>query len=494
MKSNSAGYKTILLLLIEVILLVQGCRVGPDYKAPETTVPDAWSQQLTEGLTQGQANLQTWWLALNDPILNRLLEEAAVGNLDLQTAVSRIRQARSQLGIATGQYYPEIDAAGFYSRERVSENRFSAPTAGLIDATDLYNTGIDAFWEIDVFGRIARSVEASQAFWEATIENYRDVLVILYADTAFNYIEVRSLQARISYALENIKIQKETLQLTQDRYDAGLVPELDVHQARLNLADTQSVVPQLREQETAALNRLSILVGRPPGQLEEDLLKAAPIPPAPEELMVGLPAELLRQRPDIRQAERLLAAQTAQIGVATADLYPTFSLGGTFALEAHQFDDLGDWDSRTWGLGPAFRWNLFEGGRIRNNIRLEEERSQEVFLQYQQAILLALEEVENAMVSYKEEIIRLEALDRSVVSAQKSVQLVTELYQEGLTNFQNVLDTQRSLTQQQDKLAQSRGKVTQNMVEIYRTLGGGWSIDQQQNPAFQTMESDYESK
>lgn len=481
--------------LVFYLAILPGCTVGPDYVAPDVTLPDVWHQQLKEGLSEGRADLQTWWLQLDDPVLNRLLEEAVTGSLDLKTAASRIRQARAQLGIATGRYWPEVDGIGFYSRDRLSENGTSSSVLTDTDPTSLYNAGINAFWELDVFGRIDRSVESSEAFLEASIENFRDVLVILYADVALNYIEVRALQARIEYALENIRIQQETLGLTQDRFEAGLAPELDVHQARLNLADTESIVPDLRSQQVQALNRLDTLLGRPPGELEEALVKTGPIPPAPEALIVGLPAELLRQRPDIRQAERLLAAQTAEIGIATADLYPTFSLFGTFALEARQFDDLGNWDSRTWSLGPAFVWNLFQGGRIRSRIRLEEARTEEAFWQYQQTILLALQEVEDALVAYKEERLRMAALARSVESAQKSVELVADLYREGLTDFQNVLDTQRSLTRQQDQLAQSRGRVTQNLVRIYRALGGGWSVEALQTPPTNGVtEADYETQ
>lgn len=492
--SNPTNLLQVALPLVLCMALLPGCTVGPDYVPPEVVLPDAWHQPLTEGLTAGQADFQTWWLQLNDPVLNRLLEEAVGGNLDLKTAAARIRQARAQLGIATGRYWPEVDGVGFYSRQRPSENGTLAPFLTDADEYSLYSAGIDAFWELDVFGRIDRAVESSEAFLEASIENYRDVLVILYADAALNYIEVRSLQARIQYALENIQIQQETLELTQDRYEAGLAPELDVHQARLNLADTESLVPDLRAQQVQALNRLDTLLGRPPGELEAELVKAGPIPPAPEDLVVGLPAELLRQRPDIRRAERLLAAQTAEIGVATADLYPTFSLFGTFALEARQFDDLGNWGSRTWSLGPEFVWNLFRGGRIRSNIRLEEGRTEEAFWQYQQTILLALEEVEDALVAYKEERIRMEALARSEEAAQKSVELVNDLYREGLTNFQNVLDTQRSLTRQQDQLAQSRGLVTQNLVRIYRALGGGWTVEGLQPPPNGVTEINYETK
>jgi NodT family efflux transporter outer membrane factor (OMF) lipoprotein len=272
-------------------------------------------------------------------------------------------------------------------------------------------------------------------------------------------------------------IQKESLKLTQDRLAAGLVPELDVQQATLNLANTESVVPALRSERTQTINRLSVLLGQPPGQLDEELMRPAAIPDVPQEAIVGLPAELLRQRPDIRRAERNLASQTARIGVATAELYPAFSLSGTFALEAQQFSDLADWASRTWGFGAGFRWNIFDGNRIRSSIQFEEARTEEAFTQYEKTILLALEEVEDAMVAFQQEQVRLEALERSVAAAKQSVKLADSLYRSGLTDFQNVLDMQRSLSEQQDKFAESEGFVSQNLVLVYKALGGGWSVD-----------------
>jgi NodT family efflux transporter outer membrane factor (OMF) lipoprotein len=466
--------------LATFLVFFSGCKVGPDYVRPESEMPDVWHRELTEGLSEGQPVLKTWWTTLNDPVLDSLIEKADQGNLDLKTAASRIQQARALLGIAAGEYFPQVDATGFYSRDRVSENGLLAPPSGNVDQTNLHRVGVDSTWEIDVFGRISRSVESANASLQASVENYRDVMVILYAEVALNYIEVRSLQARIQYAQNNIILQKGTLQLTQDRLKAGLVPELDVEQAKLNLSNTESVIPDLRSRKIQAINRLSVLLGQQPGTLQEELTKVAEIPDVPESIVLGLPAELLRQRPDIRRVERNLASQTAQIGVATADLYPAFSLSGTFALEAQNLDDLDNWGSRTWGFGPAFRWNLFDSNRIRSNIQLEEARTQESLLQYEQAVLLALEDVEDSMVAYEEEQIRLEALMRSVDAAQKSVGLVDTLYRSGLTDFQNVLDMQRSLSEQQDKFAESEGQVVQNLIRIYKSLGGGWSTDSKQ--------------
>ena len=458
-------------------LLLLGCQVGPDYVRPEYEVPDQWHEQAVQGLEDGSAVLQTWWAVFDDSVLEGLIQRSRTENLDLQIAYARVMESRALLGVASGEYWPNVDGVGFYSRDRVSENGLVAPPSGDVDQTNLHSIGVDASWEIDVFGRISRSVESAQASMQASIENYRDVLVSLYAEVAQSYIGLRSFQARIQYAEANAALQRETLELTQNRREAGLVPQLDVEQAKLVLASTESVIPQLRQFEAEAIHRLSVLLGLPPSALYEELSTVSDIPGVPEQIAAGLPAELLRQRPDIRRSERVLAAQTADVGVATAGLYPVFSLSGTFALEAQNLNDVDEWGSRTWGFGPAMRWNLFDGDRIRNSIKVQEAQVEEALAGYEQTILLALEDVENAMVSFQREKERLEDLYDSVIAAQKSVELVRELYENGLTDFQNVLDMQRALTAQQDLMASSEGAVAVNLVRIYTALGGGWSVE-----------------
>ncbi|MHC4438480.1 MAG: efflux transporter outer membrane subunit [Planctomycetota bacterium] len=463
------------------LFLFSGCQVGPDYVRPEYSVPDQWHQKAVQGLQDGSADLQTWWKVFNDPVLENLIHRSCSENLNLQIAYARVMESRAMLGVASGQYWPNVDAVGNYSRSRASENGLLAGLpVNVTDELNLHSVGIDSSWEIDVFGRISRSVESAQASMEASIENYRDVLVSLYSQVALSYIDMSSIQTRIRYAQNNIKLQQDTLELTRKRREADLVPELDVQQAELVLASTESTIPALRQSEAQAIHRLSVLLGQPPAFLYEELLTASNIPDVPKDITVGLPAELLRQRPDIRRAERVLAAQTAEIGVATAGLYPAFSLSGTFALEAQQIDDIGDWDSRTWGFGPSMRWNLFDGDRIRSSIKVQQAQAEQVMVDYERTILLALEEVENSMVAFTEERQRVEALERSVSAAQKSVELVKSLYEIGLTDFQNVLDMQRALTTQQDQLAQSEGRVAKNLVSIYTALGGGWFVDIQE--------------
>jgi NodT family efflux transporter outer membrane factor (OMF) lipoprotein len=464
-------------LFILGLALLLGCAtVGPNYSPPETQMPDVWHQELTAGLAEGEADLQTWWTALNDPVLDELIQKAADGNIDLKVAVARIEEAYALRGIAAGQFYPDINADGVVQRDRVSEG-VSPETFGRDRTDNFYGLGLGAGWEIDVWGRIRRSVEAADASTQAAIEDYRDILVLLFAAAASNYVEVRTLQARIQYAETNAQLQRETLQLTQDRFDAGIAPQLDVRQAELNLAVTESVIPDLESRLIQAINRLSVLLGEQPGQLQAELLEPGEIPDPPGDVLVSIPANLLRQRPDIRGAERRLASQTARIGVAQADLYPRFDLFGTIGLEAFDTGDYFDAGNKAWSLGSSLFWNIFDGGRIRSNIRVEEARTEQAFQVYEQTVLLALEDVEDAMVAYVREQEREEALGQAVTAAEQSVELVDTLYRTGLTDFQNVLDMQRSLATQQDNLAQSEGNVVTNVIRVYRALGGGWSIE-----------------
>jgi outer membrane protein, multidrug efflux system len=463
--------------------LLAGCTVGPDYVPPRTQVPDLWDQELSRGLVDGQADLRTWWTALDDAVLDRLIAQATEGNLDIRQAVARIREARANLGIASGELLPGVDAIGSAETSRISKEVAAAVPPPQSRTDTLYAIGVDATWELDFWGRIRRNVESAQASIGASIEDYRDTLVLLYAEVARNYIEMRTLQARIQSALDNVQAQRSALQLTVDRNRAGLAPDLDVRQAELNLATTEAFVPTLRSALAQTINRLAVLLGEYPSELQDELAPtAAPIPQPPEEVMVSLPAELLRQRPDIRSAERELAAQTAQIGVATAALYPQFTLSGSFAFESFSADDWIDWPARSFSFGPAFRWSIFDAGRIRSNIEVQTALTEQALVSYEQTVLGAVEEVENAIAAYVQERDRLESLQRSVVAARESVRLVETLYRTGLTDFQNVLDTQRSQFQQEDALAESEGLVTQNLIEIYRALGGGWAPEVAEPP------------
>ncbi len=452
-------------------LILQGCAaVGPDYIRPEPSMPDRWEQELAEGVAEGRAGLQTWWTVFNDPLLNELIEKAVEGNLNLEIAYGRIAEARGFLGIATGERLPDLNASGVAARQRVGED-FASPLAD--NPGNFYSLGLDSSWELDFWGRIRRSVESAEANLQASVEDYRDALVVLLSEIARSYVEVRTLQARILFAEKNIEAQRNTLKATKDRFKADISPELDVYQAELNLARTESILPDLLTALVRTINRIGVLTGQHPGAVQDILAPPAPIPNADGDILVGIPSDLLRQRPDVRRAERQLASQTALIGVAVADLYPRFALFGEFGLEATS--NLFNGGNRFYSFGPSFRWNIFSAGRIRSRVMVEDARAEQLLAGYELTVLNALEEVENAMVAYAQEQDRREMLARSVSAAQKSVELVEQLYKLGLTDFQNLLDMERSLFEQQDRLAESEGRMTQNLVSLYKALGGGWS-------------------
>ena len=457
------------LLLLSGLL---GCAVGPEYVPPERESPDEWQLELTHGLAQGEADMQTWWTVLDDPMLTSLVDRAFEGSYDVAQASARVRASRSTLGIAKGERVPQVDGTGEVGQQRLSDNAFGGSANK--DQT-VYGLGIDASWELDLWGRVRRTVESAVADYNASIEAYRDTLVVLFGDVAESYVGVRTFQERLRYAHGNVETQEKSLALTMDRREAGLVGDLDVRQAELNLARTEAIVPFLAENLARSIHRLSVLTGQMPSALYAELSVEAPIPRPPEQVVVGLPADLLRQRPDIRQAERQLASQTARIGIATADLYPRFSLSGTFSFDATSFTDIFTWESRSFGLGPTFRWNLFAGGRVRAQIGAEEARTEEALGRYEDVVLRAYEEVENALVSFAREQDRRDALQRSVVAARDAVRLVNVVYRQGLTQFQNVLDTEQLLFEQEDDLARSQGQVTRNLIRLYKALGGGWA-------------------
>lgn len=452
------------------IVLLNGCvSVGPDYEAPEAPMPDAWHEAVQDEFESGKPDLQTWWTVFGDETLNALITKASTNNLSLKTAAARIEQAAALRGVSASQYFPDVVAGAAASTVQMTE----AAAAGGDRQGELYQAGLTMAWELDLWGRIRRSVESSDASLQASVENYRDIMVLLYAEIAANYINVRTLQERIAFAENNLKAQMETMELTKNRFDSGLVPALDVSQAELNRSRTESVLPPLQQKLVEAVNRLSVLTGDMPYALLKELETAKPIPVAEEKLSVGLPAELLRQRPDIRRAERELASQNARIGATQAELYPTLALPGTLAVETGD-GDLFSGGNVAYSFGPQLRWNIFNGRRIRSQVDAEKAGTKAALHSYEQVVLLALEEVEDSMAAYANEKDRIESLEDAATAAEKSVELVTELYKSGLTDFQNVLNMEQALLTQQDALATSRGLISINLVGIYKALGGGW--------------------
>jgi NodT family efflux transporter outer membrane factor (OMF) lipoprotein len=451
-----------------------------------------WRAAVVEELEDENAPLEMWWTELQDTVLTDLIQRAELANLNLQAAVARVAEARARRGIAKGGFYPDIFLGGAYSYQKVSEKGVEGVAGGggdgdgdgegdgeaspVADPFSSWVFGLDLTWELDLFGRVRRTVESATASLQASVEDYRDVLVTLYAETATAYVDVRTFQQRLSFARQNVQAQEESLELTRDRYLAGLTSVLDVAQAEQNLATTRSLIPTLQTGLEASLNRLAVLLAQTPGSLHEELGIARPIPEPTDAVAVGIPADLLRRRPDIRRAERELAAQTARIGVATADLYPSFSIGGSVGMEALDLTDLGSAGTGFFSIFPSFNWPIFSAGKIRNRIRVEEARTEQALIFYELTVLEALEEVQDAIVAYAQETARRDRLTEAVDASQRAVDLVRTQYLSGLTNFQNVLDTQRSLFNQQDLLAESEGFVVQNLILLNRSLGGGWQV------------------
>lgn len=463
-------YRYVLALLC---LVMTSCKsVGPEYKhPPEMMLPETWNQHI--GQTQAAVDLSTWWVQFNDPVLNSLIMHAELRNLDLRVAIARILEAELQYGITSSLLYPSLDSSATYSRGQQSENQLGIPT----QTDNSRSIGLSLSWELDLFGRIKREKEAAASSIGVSIEDYRDVLVILNANIASLYVESKVLQERLALAFKNVENQSGTLNIVQARYNADLVSEIDLTRAQQNLARTRSLIPTLRASQTQTLNRLAELSGLLPGSLDQLILSSASMPIISEQVLTAIPRDVIRQRPDIRRAERSLAVQTALIGVAKADLYPRFSLAGIFGFATLSGELLSS-DSNFWSLGPQASWSIFNAGSKRKRIKVEEMRLEQAKVQYEQAVLTALEDVENSLTRYVHEQQRLNHLQTSTKAATKTVKLAKERYRLGLTSFQEVLDAERVLFAEEDSLAISQGALILQFIDIYRAMGGGWDATQ----------------
>jgi len=461
-----------LLSAVAIGLILIGCAaVGPDYTPIKPDAPEGWSAEMAGGLTATEPDTDTlaqWWTIFNDPELSSLEERAVKGNLELQTALSRIHEARALRGISQAKLFPVVGATAAASKIRSSES------GGTGTETEFYTAGFDAGWELDIFGGLRRSIEASQADLEASQVNLRNVLISLMAEVALNYLDVRIYQAQLTLTRANINTQEETYKLNKSRNQAGIIDELAVQESLRILESSRSQIPAIETNLSAAKNRLAVLLGRQPGEFTQELDEQKAIPALPETVAIGIPAETLRRRPDIRRAERVLAAQTARVGVATADLYPKFRLNGTIGIQSINSGDLLDWGSRRWGIGPSASWNIFDAGATRQTIEVQNARQEQALIQYQATVLTAQEEVENALVAYAKQQRRRDSLYKAATAAQRAELLARDKYQAGLVNFNNVLDAQRSLLILQNELNLSTGAATANLVRLYKSLGGGW--------------------
>ena len=450
-----------------LVSLVAGCTVGPNYKRPEVPVPKAFS----EGPAEGPTSLEGWWSGFEDPILDSLVARAVERNLDLKIATARIREARATRGIAEANGFPQVTASGGYAR---SKRTLSFGEPGTASAHSVFEAGFDASWEIDLFGGVRRDNEAALAQVEAVEEARNDVLVTLVADIARNYLDLRSFEQEIEILDRTVASQKESLLLAQARFDSGMGSELDVARARGLLEATAARRPALDALRRQSIFRIAVLLGREPESMLGELDAPGVVPPVAPEVPQVLPSELLTRRPDIRRSERELAAATARIGVATADLFPRFNLLGSFGRRSDDLTDLNA-SSQFWSGGLGFRWPILAGGRIRANIRVQEARQEQALLQYEKAVLTALEEAANALSAHGRELRRRDSLRASVAANRRALDLATERYTSGLESFLGVLDAQRSVYAAEDELVQSERTAAVTLIAIYKALGGGWT-------------------
>ncbi len=463
-------------LLVAVVILGGCTTLGPDFVTPEAPVEDGWIAEQEPKVKRETADYGTWWTAFNDPVLDSLIEAARDQNLTLRIAGVRILEARARLGIAVGNQYPQVqDATADYQRFKQSDN-FDVTGLGAPEPNDIniYDAGLNVAWELDFWGRFRRGIDLADAALGASIADYDDVLVSLTADVAATYVLIRELQERLVLARENVRLQQRTLEIADVRFRAGAVNELDVQQARALLGDTQASIPDLETRLRQAQDALSVLLGLPPQDLTAELGGVLPIPMPPPEVAVGIPADLVRRRPDIRRAELDAAAQSARIGIAQADLYPTFTLIGTVGLTASNFGDFFEGDSISGLAGPSFQWPILNYGRLTNNVRVQDARFEQSVVNYRNTVLIALREVEDSLVAFVRSQDQVEFLGDSVAASQRAAELSLLQYRNGLVDYTRVLDTQQFLVTQQDRLAASQGGVARNLIAIYRALGGGW--------------------
>jgi NodT family efflux transporter outer membrane factor (OMF) lipoprotein len=413
----------------------------------------------------------TWWATINDPELSGLIDRAMTGNLDLKKARARVREARAQRGVTGASLFPTLDVGGYATWSRTDKDTGSGRTS------ELYSASFDAGWELDIFGGVRRSVEAAEADLQASKEDFHDVLVSLLAEIALNYVELRTLQAQIAATEANLESQGDTFQLATWRQQAGLSDDLAVQQARYNLETTRTLIPTLRTSLEEVLNRIAVLLGEQPGKIHRELTVRKSIPAAPLKIAVGVPADLIRRRPDVRRAERELAAQTARVGIATANLYPKFTLSGSIGLEAVALGNLSSGISSLFG-SPRVTWPIFSGGSIRQDIEVQSARQEQAMIKYEATVLSAIEEVENIVTAYAEQQVRRNSLKFAEEAAHQAAELAQKKYETGLADFTGVLEAQRSLLSFQEQLARSDGTVVSNLIRLYKALGGGWeSLD-----------------
>ncbi|MBA3007562.1 MAG: efflux transporter outer membrane subunit [Proteobacteria bacterium] len=453
--------------------LLSSCMLGPDFQRPEAKVSSQWLGQAPRApqtMAAAEQELAQWWKIFNDPTLTSLIERAMQANLDLRMAGSRIRQARAAMGIAGANLGPTVETSTSYRRSQTARSGNSGESI----TTDLYMMGFDAGWEMDLFGGVRRGVEAAGADLDTAVEGRRDLLVSLSAEVASNYLTLRSLQQRLAIARQNLMAQEHSTGLTRQRFGAGFVGKLDVVQAEALVATTAGQIPLFEAQIRQTTYGLSLLLGGEPSTLLAELTPEAALPTALATVPLGVPSGLLLRRPDIRMAEAKIHAATARIGMAKADLFPKFTISGALGLQNSTFSSTFKRGSSFWSLGPTLNWPLFDMGRNRSNLELNKAVQEEELLAYEQTVLAALLEVENALIASTKEEEHRQTLILAVAANRTAVDLATSLYTAGENNFLAVLIAQRSLYAAEDNLAQSSLNVSTNLVALFKAMGGGW--------------------
>lgn len=454
-------------------------KVGPNYRKPVAAVEDEWIDADDEQILSECPRRNDWWAVFDDTLLTGLVNSTYQQNLTLQEAGLRVLESRVQLGIAIGSVFPqEQQVTGDYTHVQLSKtsvDSFPILALGIPRSFNNWSTGFDAAWELDVWGKFRREIESADASLQATVEQYDDILVTLLAETAAAYVELRTAQERLRLAERNVEAEIGLLEIAKAHYESGQTDNLDYYQAKTNVANTEALIPQFKELQRKAELRLCVLMGSPPRDLTPELGEG-PVPTAPSTVALGIPADLLRRRPDVRKAERDVAAQSAQIGVAAADLLPQLAIKGSIGYDARRFNDLFNSSSQTGLIAPTFSWDVLNYGRLKNGVLLQDARFQQKAVKYRQTVLEANADVERAVVSFLEGQQKVKKLAEAVEANKMALKIVTDQYISGEINYNQIFTLQSYLVQEEDALAVAQGDVALSLIRIYKALGGGWQI------------------
>lgn len=474
-------------IALPLTLLISACTVGPDYKRPIVPIPKQWrgAAKAEQAGIPLPANPDQWWQSFNDPVLTQLITDAIAANLDLKKALERVKDARAQRWVTITAGLPSVTGRGSLSR-RFNNTTSTSQTGGTSTVgggfgignqlINIFQLGFDAQWELDFFGGVRRAIEAADANVDSEIENSRAVLVTLLGEVASNYITLRANQHLIAITRDNLYSQQETVKLTQIRQQAGFASMLEVAQAQSQAAATEAFLPAYETVVKQSIHTLGVLLGREPGALTLRLEKPDAIPAVATITITELPSELLLRRPDIRHAERQVAAANANVGVATAELYPKVNLAAFLGLQNSRISDFTP-IGKSWSTASSFTFPLVNWGRINANIKSKKAQFELAFLDYKSTVLTAFKEVEDALIAHSNEQVRRQSLAQAVTASQLAVQMADERYHRGLTTFLDVLQTQQTLYQTQRNLVDSEAQLSTDLVALYKALGGGWQTE-----------------